>query len=99
MQVLIYIFRVAKCSNLLSISTVFGYISDTHKFNEEACIKWKDEITIQIDFGLGTFFVIYFFIRFLAAEDKLFFILSMESIVDFFTVPPVFLSGNFSAVL
>ena len=30
----------------------------------------------------------------LAAEDKLTFIFSMESIVDFFTVPPVFLSGQ-----
>ena len=32
--------------------------------------------------------------RFIAAEDKFLFVFSMESLVDFFTVPPVFLSGE-----
>jgi hypothetical protein len=32
--------------------------------------------------------------RFLAADDKLAFVLSIESLVDYFTVPPVFLSGR-----
>ena len=69
-------------------------LSDTHNYAEEACVHWQDSLTIQIDFSLSVFFVIYFMIRFLAAEDKISFIFSMESIVDFFTVPPVFLSGK-----
>ena len=48
----------------------------------------------QIDFALATFFVVYFFIRFLAADDKLMFIFTIESLVDFFTVPIVFLTGK-----
>ena len=52
----------------------------------------------QIDFALATFFVVYFFIRFLAADDKLMFIFTIESLVDFFTVPVVFLTGNFLTI-
>ena len=47
----------------------------------------------QLDFALATFFVVYFFIRMIAADDKLLFLFQRETIVDFFTVPPVFLSG------
>ena len=50
---------------------------------------------LQIDFSLAVFFVVYFFIRFLAADDKLMFLVTVETLVDFFTVPSVFLSGNF----
>ena len=66
----------------------------------ELC-RWKQFFFIlilflfQIDFALATFFVVYFFIRFLAADDKLMFIFTIESLVDFFTVPVVFLTGNF----
>ena len=68
--------------------------SDTHHFEEEACVDWKDSVSIQIDFSLAVFFVVYYFIRFLAADDKLAFVLSIESLVDHFTVPPVFLTGD-----
>jgi potassium large conductance calcium-activated channel subfamily M alpha protein 1 len=76
--------------------TTFSFVSlsDTHNFEEEACLDWKDSITIQVDFSLAVFFVVYFFIRFLAADDKLAFVLSIESLVDYFTVPPIFLSGT-----
>ena len=40
------------------------------------------------------FFVVYFFVRFLATEDKVLMLFSMESIIDFLTLPPVFLSGK-----
>ena len=49
----------------------------------------------QIDFTLSVFFVVYFFVRFLAAEDKVLMLFKMESIIDFLTLPPVFLSGFF----
>ncbi len=47
-----------------------------------------------MDFTLSVFFVVYFFIRFLASEDKVMMLFSMESMVDFFTVPAVFLSSK-----
>ena len=50
----------------------------------------------QIDFTLSVFFAVYFFVRFLAAEDKVLMLFSMESIIDFLTLPPVFLSGKHS---
>jgi len=71
------------------------YIINTHRWygrTVELEIDWRDEINIQIDFALATFFVVYFFIRFLAADDKLMFIFTIESLVDFFTVPVVFLT-------
>ena len=54
---------------------------------------------LQIDFSLAVFFVVYFFIRFLAADDKLMFLVTVETLVDFFTVPSVFLSGNFDMII
>ena len=54
---------------------------------------------LQIDFSLAVFFVVYFFIRFLAADDKLMFLVTVETLVDFFTVPSVFLSGNFDMIV
>ena len=47
-----------------------------------------------MDFALATFFVVYFFIRLIAADDKLLFLFTRETLVDFFTVPTVFLSGT-----
>ena len=73
---------------------ILRLFSDTHHFEEEACVDWKDSVSIQIDFSLAVFFVVYYFIRFLAADDKLAFVLSIESLVDHFTVPPVFLTGD-----
>ena len=52
-----------------------------------------NQFPLQIDFALAVFFVVYFFIRFLAADDKLVFLVTIETLVDFFTVPSVFLSG------
>ena len=40
--------------------------------------------------------MVYFFVRFMAAEDKVLMLFSMESIIDFLTLPPVFLSGKHS---
>lgn len=48
--------------------------------------------TLQLDMVFNIFFLIYFGLRFIAANDKLWFWLEINSIVDFFTVPPVFVS-------
>eukprot|EP00095_Tigriopus_kingsejongensis_P012668 maker-scaffold22_size673200-snap-gene-1.19 protein:Tk12668 transcript:maker-scaffold22_size673200-snap-gene-1.19-mRNA-1 annotation:"calcium-activated potassium channel" len=78
---------------LCSIVAMGVYIYDTDEFpNLEHCVNWKNAFTLQIDFALSIVFIFYFIIRFIAADDKVLFMLSMESLVDFFTIPPVFLS-------
>ena len=57
-------------------------------------LEWMVVSTLQIDFALATFFVVYFLIRFIAADDKLKFLFTVESVVDFLTVPVVFLTGK-----
>uniref|UniRef100_A0A8C6VZ21 BK channel n=1 Tax=Nothobranchius furzeri TaxID=105023 RepID=A0A8C6VZ21_NOTFU len=42
--------------------------------------------------AFNVFFLLYFGLRFIAASDKLWFWLEVNSVVDFFTVPPVFVS-------
>ena len=56
-------------------------------------VKWTDDVSVVMDFALSVFFCIYFAVRYIAAEDKLKFVFSMECIVDYFTIPPVILSG------
>ena len=47
---------------------------------------------MQFDFLLNVLFMAYFFMRFLAANDKLIFMFQLYSLVDFFTIPPSFVS-------
>ena len=37
-------------------------------------------------------FIAYFFMRFIAANDKLFFMFHLYTLIDFFTIPPSFVS-------
>uniref|UniRef100_A0A8C9EK08 Potassium calcium-activated channel subfamily U member 1 n=1 Tax=Pavo cristatus TaxID=9049 RepID=A0A8C9EK08_PAVCR len=48
---------------------------------------------IYVDKFFNAFFVFYFGLRFVAADDKLRFWLELNSLVDFFTIPPVFVSA------
>jgi hypothetical protein len=57
-------------------------------------IQWNDDIWLMMDFVLAVFFFVYFWLRYIAAEDKLKFVFSMESVVDYFTIPPLVLAGN-----
>ncbi|XP_010289621.1 PREDICTED: potassium channel subfamily U member 1, partial [Phaethon lepturus] len=50
------------------------------------------ESTLYVDTGFNAFFLLYFGLRFMAADDKLRFWLELNSLVDFFTIPPVFVS-------
>ena len=52
----------------------------------------KDKYCFQFDFLLNILFMAYFFMRFLAANDKLVFMFQLYSLVDFFTIPPSFVS-------
>ena len=47
---------------------------------------------MQFDFFLNMLFMAYFFMRFIAANDKLVFMFQLYSFVDFFTIPPSFVS-------
>ncbi|XP_011482723.1 calcium-activated potassium channel subunit alpha-1 isoform X18 [Oryzias latipes] len=58
----------------------------------ESCQSFYDDFTLQIDMAFNVFFLLYFGLRFIAANDKLWFWLEVNSVVDFFTVPPVFVS-------
>ncbi|KAG8272013.1 Calcium-activated potassium channel subunit alpha-1 [Homalodisca vitripennis] len=58
----------------------------------EKCQSWSNNVTQQIDLAFNIFFMVYFFIRFIAASDKLWFMLEMYSFVDYFTIPPSFVS-------
>uniref|UniRef100_A0A8C5NTR7 Calcium-activated potassium channel subunit alpha-1 n=1 Tax=Junco hyemalis TaxID=40217 RepID=A0A8C5NTR7_JUNHY len=61
-------------------------------FPIESCQNFYKDFTLQIDMAFNVFFLLYFGLRFIAANDKLWFWLEVNSVVDFFTVPPVFVS-------
>uniref|UniRef100_A0A7M4EU39 Calcium-activated potassium channel subunit alpha-1 n=1 Tax=Crocodylus porosus TaxID=8502 RepID=A0A7M4EU39_CROPO len=58
----------------------------------KSCQNFYKDFTLQIDMAFNVFFLLYFGLRFIAANDKLWFWLEVNSVVDFFTVPPVFVS-------
>ncbi|XP_018573844.1 calcium-activated potassium channel slowpoke isoform X3 [Anoplophora glabripennis] len=77
---------------ILSIASLVIYFIDASNECVERCLQWSDNITQQIDLAFNIFFMVYFFIRFIAASDKLWFMLEMYSFVDYFTIPPSFVS-------
>ncbi|XP_066946442.1 calcium-activated potassium channel slowpoke isoform X27 [Macrobrachium rosenbergii] len=77
---------------ILSIASLVIYFIDASKDGVEHCQPWSANTTQQIDLAFNIFFMVYFFIRFIAASDKLWFMLEMYSFVDYFTIPPSFVS-------
>lgn len=85
---------------LLSIASLIIYFIDASRGrsaggagdNVERCQNWSENLTQQIDLALNIFFMVYFFIRFIAASDKLWFMLELYSVIEFFTIPPSFVS-------
>uniref|UniRef100_A0A1I7U4G8 BK_channel_a domain-containing protein n=2 Tax=Caenorhabditis tropicalis TaxID=1561998 RepID=A0A1I7U4G8_9PELO len=79
---------------ILSIGSLIIYFYDAsfQNFQVETCIPWQDSPSQQIDLGFNIFFLVYFFIRFIAASDKVWFLLEMYSWIDFFTIPPSFVA-------
>ena len=82
---------------LLSIASLIIYFVDASRIGPsgdsvEKCLKWSESPTQQLDLALNVFFAVYFFIRFVAAADKLWFMLELYSFVDYFTIPPSFVS-------
>ncbi|XP_021573096.1 potassium channel subfamily U member 1-like, partial [Carlito syrichta] len=75
---------------VLSIgSLIIYFINSTDPVR--SCSSYEDK-TIIIDLVFNSFFSFYFGLRFVAADDKLKFWLELNSIVDMFTIPPVFIS-------
>jgi potassium large conductance calcium-activated channel subfamily M alpha protein 1 len=77
---------------ILSISSLVIYFIDASSDGVETCIPWLENTTQQIDLAFNIFFMVYFFIRFIAASDKFWFMLELYSFVDYFTIPPSFVS-------
>ncbi|KAL3876739.1 hypothetical protein ACJMK2_034537 [Sinanodonta woodiana] len=80
---------------LLSIASLIIYFIDASVIGEcvvESSIPWAQSTTQQVDLAFNVFFMIYFFIRFVAANDKLWFWLDIFSFVDYFTIPPSFVA-------
>uniref|UniRef100_A0A3Q2QK75 Calcium-activated potassium channel subunit alpha-1 n=1 Tax=Fundulus heteroclitus TaxID=8078 RepID=A0A3Q2QK75_FUNHE len=76
---------------VLSIGALVIYFIDSSD-PIESCQSFYKDFTLQIDMAFNVFFLLYFGLRFIAANDKLWFWLEVNSVVDFFTVPPVFVS-------
>ncbi|XP_061613201.1 calcium-activated potassium channel subunit alpha-1-like isoform X2 [Phyllopteryx taeniolatus] len=75
----------------LSIGALVIYFIDSSD-PIESCQNFYKDVTLQIDMAFNIFFLLYFGLRFIAANNKLCFWLEVNSVVDFFTVPPVFVS-------
>ncbi|KRY30681.1 Calcium-activated potassium channel slo-1 [Trichinella spiralis] len=79
---------------VLSIGSLIIYFYDAShpNFQVETCISWSHSPSQQIDLAFNIFFLIYFFIRFVAATDKVWFLLEVYSFIDYFTIPPSFVA-------
>uniref|UniRef100_A0A1I8F7H2 BK channel n=1 Tax=Macrostomum lignano TaxID=282301 RepID=A0A1I8F7H2_9PLAT len=80
---------------VVSIASLVVYIIDTGRMSEtEECVRWVDSLSPAGGPGVQRhpIFLIYFFIRFIAAQDKLWFWFEMFSLVDILTIPPSFVA-------
>ncbi|KFR13102.1 Calcium-activated potassium channel subunit alpha-1, partial [Opisthocomus hoazin] len=75
---------------LLNIGSLIIYFVNLAEA-EELKIYFPASI-LYVDTGFNAFFLLYFGLRFVATDDKLRFWLELNSLVDFFTIPPVFIS-------
>ncbi|XP_059497075.1 calcium-activated potassium channel subunit alpha-1-like [Stegostoma tigrinum] len=79
---------------LLSFGSLFIYFVTSIESNESTQVVLD---TLQmVDQCFNAFFLFYFGLRFIAAQDKLRFWLELNSIVDFFTIPPVIVALYFN---
>jgi len=80
------------CVFILSVISLLVYFRDASAEGVEHCVRYTDNMSQQIDFCFNIGFMIYFLIRFVAANDKLHFMFEIGSFVDYFTIPPMFVS-------
>ncbi|XP_037083803.1 calcium-activated potassium channel slowpoke-like [Pollicipes pollicipes] len=91
-SLVIYFIDASNVGIAVTSGGVAGRPARQHREGVEQCIRWSSNATQQIDLAFNIFFMVYFFIRFIAASDKLWFMLEMYSFVDYFTIPPSFVS-------
>jgi potassium large conductance calcium-activated channel subfamily M alpha protein 1 len=77
---------------ILSVVSLFVYFIDASAEGIEHCVPYEKNLSQQVDLAFNVGFMVYFFIRFVAANDKLNFMFEMGSFVDYFTIPPSFVS-------
>ncbi|KAM8794521.1 potassium channel subfamily U member 1 [Eudromia elegans] len=75
---------------LLNIGSLIMYFVGLNQ-RVHSKVYFPDNI-LFIDTGFNAFFLLYFGLRLVAADDKLRFWLELNSLVDFFTIPPIFVS-------
>ncbi|KAI0979892.1 hypothetical protein GJ496_001934 [Pomphorhynchus laevis] len=83
---------LATCVLFCSIGSLVMYIIDTYRSKGRACLASPFYKLQLLDQCFNIFFLIFFFIRFIAAYNKLAFWFELSSLVDFFTVPPSFVA-------
>jgi len=80
------------CVFILSVVSLLVYFRDASAEGVEHCIPYHENTSQQVDLAFNVGFMIYFLIRFVAANDKLHFMFEIGSFVDYFTIPPMFVS-------
>ena len=94
------VFVISICSQLtyfydaqqsLVEKCVFEY-PGTLKVHLNHLLGYNFQFHSQFDFILNVLFMSYFFMRFIAANDKLVFMFQLYTMIDFFTIPPSFVS-------
>ncbi|XP_063713323.1 calcium-activated potassium channel subunit alpha-1-like isoform X4 [Symsagittifera roscoffensis] len=73
-----------------SLAAFVIYLLYTGSDGIEGCVHDREQKLLHCETAINICFLIHFGIRFLAASDKLWFWLELNSVVDFCTVPPVF---------
>ncbi|XP_029205879.2 calcium-activated potassium channel slowpoke-like isoform X3 [Acropora millepora] len=76
---------------LASILYIILFIVES-KYPIEHCLDFGNQKLWLFDIAFNLFFLFYFLLRFLAANDKLVLWLEMLSLVDFLTIPEAFVS-------
>jgi len=80
------------CVFILSVVSLLVYFRDASAEGVEHCVPYHENTSQQVDLAFNVGFMIYFLIRFVAANDKLHFMFEIGSFVDYFTIPPMFVS-------
>ncbi|XP_064627153.1 calcium-activated potassium channel slowpoke-like isoform X3 [Lineus longissimus] len=75
---------------ICSIGSFIIYIIDADdEDNLESCIHWIDDPMQIVDSAFNLYFLLHFVIRFIGNRDKLLAWVSILSLIDHFTVPPM----------
>ncbi|OQV21024.1 Calcium-activated potassium channel slowpoke [Hypsibius exemplaris] len=78
--------------SMVSLVLYFLEVTNSHiEMIQEKCADWSQRIDWQLELICSVYLLIDFFIRFIAAHNKVRFMFEIYSIVDYLTIPPAFL--------